>query len=172
MLLGSSKKINITPPIGLRMSGFDERNHGADGILNQLFANVLVLGDGLTKVAIVTLDLSGVDKVLTKAVRDAVSQKTDIPHHAIMLIASHTHSGPEAWHTGDMGKISRPVDMTPDEIAYRNVLPGLIANGIVWRSLERRTFSAIKTVYLSSNHPQLYQLPLFRRFHLLLSRGC
>lgn len=132
MLLGSSKKINITPPIGLRMSGFEERNHGAEGILNQLYANVLVLGDGKTKVAIVTLDLSGVDKVLTKAVREAVSQKTDIPYHAIMLIASHTHSGPEAWRTGDMGNISRPVDMTPDEIAYRNVLPGLIANGIVW----------------------------------------
>jgi len=132
MLLGSSKKINITPPIGLRLSGFGERTHGAEGILNQLYANILVLGDGLTKVAIVTLDLSGVDKILTTAVRNTVKQKTDIPYDSIMLIASHTHSGPESWRTGDMGKISRPVDLTPDEIAYRNVLPGLIANGIVW----------------------------------------
>lgn len=136
MLLGSSKKINITPPIGLRLSGFGERDHGSEGILNQLYANILILGDGTTKIAIVTLDLSGVDKVLTKAVRETVSQKTDIPYDAIMLCASHTHSGPEAWRTGDMGRVSHPIDSTPDEIAYKHILPSLIANGIIWANTE------------------------------------
>jgi neutral ceramidase len=136
MLQGSSKRINITPPIGLRLSGFQERAHGSVGILNQLFASILVLGDGVNKVAIVTLDLSGVDKALTKVVRETVSQKTDIRYDSVMLCASHTHSGPEAWRTGDMGLVSHPIDSTPDEIAYKHILPGLIANGIIWANSE------------------------------------
>ncbi len=141
MLLGSSQKITITPPIGLRMSGFSERDHGSEGILNELYANILVLGDGKTKAAIVTLDLIGVDKALTHRVREVVSQNSDIPYHAVLLSASHTHSGPEACRFGDMGKISRRIDPTPVDSAYNTVLPELIANGILWAN---RTLQPVK----------------------------
>jgi len=132
MLKGSSKKITITPPIGLRMSGFSDRTHGSVGILHQLYANVLVLDDEKTKVALVTLDLISVDKELTRKVRDIVSQNTTIPHDAILLCASHTHSGPEACRFGDMGKISRRIEPNQIDTAYNTLLPDLIAQGIIW----------------------------------------
>lgn len=132
MLKGSSKKINITPPVGLRMSGFSERNHGNEGILHSLYANILVLSDESTKVAIITLDLIGVDKEVTHKVRDRISKATDIPYNSILLCASHTHSGPEAARFGDMGKLSRRIDPTPIDTAYNILLPELIANGVIW----------------------------------------
>ncbi len=147
MLKGSSKKVNITPPIGLRMAGYGARKHANEGILNQLYANILVLDDENTKVAFVTLDLIGVDKALAHEVRTIVSEKTDIPYHSIMLVGSHTHSGPEAARFGDMGRLSRRIEPTPIDSAYNTLLPQLIANGVVWANahLEPVTFGVVQS---------------------------
>jgi len=132
MLRASSKKINITPPIGLRMSGYEERKHGSIGIKDELYANILVLDNSKTKLALVTMDVIGVDKVFMQYVRDLVSSKTDISKDAIFVNASHTHSGPEAARFGDMGLISRRIDPNPVDSAYYVLLPDMVANGIVW----------------------------------------
>ena len=132
MMRASSKKINITPPIGLRMSGYEERKHGSIGIKDELYANILVLDNSKTKLAFVTMDVIGVDKVFMQYVRDLVSLKTDIQKNAIFVNASHTHSGPEAARFGDMGLVSRRIDPSPIDSAYYVLLPDMVANGIIW----------------------------------------
>ncbi len=132
MLKAASKKVNITPPIGLRMSGYEERKHGSVGIQDQLYANILILDDSKTKLALVTIDVIGVDKAFMQYVRQVVCDKTDIKENAIFVNASHTHSGPEAARFGDMGAISRRIDPNEIDSAYNTLLPDLVANGIVW----------------------------------------
>jgi neutral ceramidase len=147
MLKGSSKKLNITPPIGFKMSGFGERDHGAEGVLNELYANVLVLADENQKVALVTLDLIFADREFVKYVRDAVSAQTDIPASGILLNASHTHSGPDAIRFGDLGKISYRQNPTSSEDAYRTYVLDVIANGIVWAN---NTLEPVKIGFVQS----------------------
>ncbi len=147
MLKGSSKKLNITPPVGLKMSGFGERDHGSEGVLNELYANVLVLADGHQKVALVTLDIIFVDREFVKYVRETVSAQTDIPASGILLNASHTHSGPDAVRFGDLGKISQRENPTLIDNAYRTVVLEVVANGIIWAN---NTLEPVKIGFVQS----------------------
>src|SRR5690554_402143 len=58
-LLAAVKSINITPPLGITLTGYQERDKGAAGIKDELFAKVLVLDDGQEKLVLVCTDLSG-----------------------------------------------------------------------------------------------------------------
>lgn len=132
MLKASSKRINITPPIGLRMAGFEERNHGSIGIQDQLYANIMILDDSKTKIAMVTIDIIGVDKTFMNHVRQVVENKTDIKREAVFINATHTHSGPDVARQGDMGSINKTTNPSDIDLAYSTLLPDLVANGIVW----------------------------------------
>src|SRR6267378_2588901 len=50
-------KVDITPPMGVQMWGYFDRLKGAEGILDPLYARVLVLETGNTRLAYVDLDL-------------------------------------------------------------------------------------------------------------------
>jgi len=162
MLQGSSKKINITPPIGFNMAGYGERKHGSTGILNELYANILVLADANhRKLALVTIDVAGVDLALVMYVRQVVSEKSDIPIDAVMICASHTHSGPEASRAEGM-KLIRKQHVSELEYSYYHILRENIANGILWANdtLEPITLGFYQTPLdgLGSNRidPSLY----------------
>jgi len=149
MLLAASKNVDITAPIGLAMAGFEEREHGSTGILNPLQASVLVLACDKSKVAIVTLDVGGIDNNLVKEVRERVSAKTDIDSAAIMICATHTHSGPTASRLG-VGSMFPMENVTPaDEHYYANLIETL-AGAIIWVNdeLEEATISSFQTELL------------------------
>jgi len=59
-----------------------------------LFARALVLDDGENQVALVTMDLVGLDFGLVDRVRDEVSRTAGIAPEHLMLNCSHTHSAP------------------------------------------------------------------------------
>src|SRR5437879_2932026 len=50
-------KVDITPPVGLRMWGYGNRKGAATGVLDPLYARVLVLEAGEKRLALVALDL-------------------------------------------------------------------------------------------------------------------
>ncbi len=88
-------KADITPPIGSRMYGYGARGANvSQGVHDPLYAKGLVLDDGSTKLAIVTLDLGGFTYENTTNVKAFVREKTDIEN--VLLITSHTHSAPAA----------------------------------------------------------------------------
>ena len=53
-------KADITPPLGVQMWGYFDRVKGDQGILDPLYARVLVLEAGDKRLAYVDLDLGGV----------------------------------------------------------------------------------------------------------------
>ncbi len=86
-------RVDITPPLGVELWGYFDRSGPANGKLDPLFARVLVLDDGRQSVAVITLDLGrsfGPPQIAW--LRDKARRQHAVAE--VMLIASHTHSGP------------------------------------------------------------------------------
>lgn len=88
-LSAGSAKVDITPPPDTPVFGHPRKTSGAR---DPIRAGVLLLDDGKTKAAIVTLDLINSGDKLVKAVREVVSSKTGVPPENILVATSHNHS--------------------------------------------------------------------------------
>lgn len=83
-------RVEITPSTLMAMYGYANRKCGpANGTHDPLFAKVLVLESGGSRVALVTADLGS---LVSENLRRDVASKLDIP--VLLLAASHTHSAP------------------------------------------------------------------------------
>ncbi len=65
------------------------------GVRDPLRAGVLLLDNGETKAAIVTLDVIGAWDEMVKLAREKIAELTGVPAANIMVAASHNHSGPD-----------------------------------------------------------------------------
>jgi len=93
-LRGGTAKVNINPPEGCWLSGWEIRDKPSEGIADNLYAKALVLADRTTEVAVVSADLIGVTADIVSAVRASVEKETGIPGDNILITATHTHFGP------------------------------------------------------------------------------
>jgi len=117
-------KVDITPPVG--MVGSYRRAHDGKslGIHDPLFGRVLVLDDGITRIALVGLDLVAVWRDFVMQVRWLVHQRTGIDQ--VMLSCSHTHSAPNTMTQGN-----RVDGYPPISRAWLNELAGKLAGAVV-----------------------------------------
>jgi len=88
-------RVDITPPVGVWLSGYASRNKPSEGISDELYAKALVLDDGQNKIAIVSADLLWVPLETTNKVRGIVKKKIGIPESNVIVCATHTHFGPK-----------------------------------------------------------------------------
>ncbi len=93
-LQAGAARVCITPPVGVDLAGYSGRAGGSTGIHDELYGKALVLDDGATRLAVVTLDLIGLDADAVGRVRALVAEQTGIPAANVLIAASHTHSGP------------------------------------------------------------------------------
>ena len=86
-------KVDITPAevVGVTVIG---HRREVTGVRDPLRAGVLILDDGETKAAIVTLDTIGAWDDMVKLARENIEQETGVPAANILVAASHNHSGP------------------------------------------------------------------------------
>lgn len=84
----------ITPPEGIDLCGYAGRVPGNIGVHDDLEAKAIVLDDGKTMSAIVTLDLVGLNADQVAWIRQEASDKTGVPAESILIGTSHTHAGP------------------------------------------------------------------------------
>jgi hypothetical protein len=102
-LKAGAARANITPPVGAHTNG-----GRSIGVASELFAKALVLDDGQTKAALVTVDVILLGKQIVAETRRRIEEMTGIPGRHVMLAASHTHSTPvtmrEAWGFGGQNK--------------------------------------------------------------------
>jgi len=94
-----ASKIVITPPVGFRLAGYENRIQGSIGVHDDLYAKALILDDGTEKIAIVSCDLGGVPKEVVSKVRKEVEADQGIKSDNVMITATHTHSGPDFFHS-------------------------------------------------------------------------
>jgi neutral ceramidase len=92
-LRAAAMKLDITPKVveGMYAAGHHRQ---VTGVRDPLRAGVLVLDDGKTQAAIITLDTLGAWEELVRRTRAAIADLTDIPPEHIMITAAHNHSGP------------------------------------------------------------------------------
>ncbi len=133
MLKGGVARVEITPQIGLPMYGYGSRTSPSQGVLDPLYARVLALEAGETRLAIVTLDLGQVTKPWLDRLREAARKSSQVSF--MLVVASHTHSGPAmqgecpskpwpAWETAALDKIAKAIDE-----AFQRLVPVQLGTG-------------------------------------------
>ena len=96
-------KVNITPPVGLELSGW--AFGPSVGILDELYAKVLLLESDGRKAAIVTADLIGFNTEYATAIREGIASKVDMNANDVLISCSHTHSGPATMFLRRWGEV-------------------------------------------------------------------
>src|SRR5688572_8155121 len=96
-------KVDITPADtdGVTVVGHHRVVHG---VRDPLRAGVLILDDGATKAAIVTLDTIGAWDEMVRLARQRIEKEAGVPAANILIAASHNHSGPGFTVDGAWGK--------------------------------------------------------------------
>lgn len=89
-------QVVITPQTNMWMAGYAARKKPAEGKVQELFAKALALEDSAgTRMVIVTTDLIGILPSLRASIEQKAAAAHGLPPEALLLNASHTHSGPE-----------------------------------------------------------------------------
>ena len=83
---------DITPPVGVPLMGYDPRP--SDSIDHRLRAEALACEGENSGWILVGADLCAFSSPLANLVRADIAQHTGLPRDAVMLTATHTHSGP------------------------------------------------------------------------------
>jgi neutral ceramidase len=102
-LKGGCAKVDITPPVGVWLSGYGGRDKPSDDVNDELYARALVLDNGGDSVAIISVDLLWVPLEMTNQVRQILKDKIGIPERNVMICGTHTHFGPKIYSESKMG---------------------------------------------------------------------
>src|SRR3954454_5713977 len=134
-LRAGAARVNITPPNGYPFSAWGLRTGVAVGVHDPLLAQALVLDDGERPIAIVAVDLCNTARQFTDDVRQRVQSLTGIPPEAVLINASHTHSGP----AGVPARSGVSLGTTPLAYEpYAATLPDLVAGAVFAAYYDRR----------------------------------
>ncbi len=100
-------KVNINPPLGIDVAGYYVPRF-AKGFLDDLEANTMVLSCGDKKIALISVDVCGIETKFGEDVRTKIAENTEIPFENIFISATHTHTGPKinvdgrVWGSADV----------------------------------------------------------------------
>jgi neutral ceramidase len=156
-------QVDITPPPGLPMYGYFNRitNHQvASGTLDPLYARILVLQAGEKRLALVTLDLGRTfNEPWLERLRAAAREGSHVD--ALIITASHTHSGPNildvypdgrppAWEDEALGKIAAAIQKAALSLEPARLGTG---HGIANIGYNRRTVNPDGTVSMLWSNP-------------------
>lgn len=160
-LRAGAAQVIITPPAGAPMAGYYHAR-SAEGTLDDLFAKALVLDDGTTRVAMVTLDLIATTFGLTRDARAAIERATGLPGAHVMISATHAHTGPELTDRGQRGvSLSDTLAGTNSITArYGTTLPERIAESV------RLAVASLTNVLVSAATGRCDHLAYNRRFYM------
>jgi hypothetical protein len=160
-LRAGAAQVVVTPPIGAPMAGYYHARV-AEGTLDDLFAKALVLDDGATKVALVTLDLISTTRSLTEAARAQIEHDIGIPAANVMISATHAHTGPELADRGARSGIAAETPIGANTITtnYTASLPAKIAEAV------RRAVENLTNVSISAATGRCDTIAFNRRYFM------
>jgi neutral ceramidase len=105
---------DITPPVGCRMGGYGARTGKAERVAAPLRCHTVIFDDGTSPVGLVVCDLLFATWDITSRARRLVAETLGWPEGALMVTATHTHSGPAGLTAGQDASY---VDMVARQIA-------------------------------------------------------
>jgi hypothetical protein len=155
--------VDITPPVGYRMSGyFRERKN--TGKHDALHAKALVFKQGDVHAALVFCDLIGISLEVSTQARRLAAKQTGIPAANILIAATHSHTGPLYFgalrkHFHDQAVKQHGSDPL-ERVDYPKQLAERLASAI------EKAQAAARPITLSSGVAQETTLSFNRRFHM------
>jgi neutral ceramidase len=160
-LRAGAAQVVITPPVGAPMAGYYHAR-GAEGVVDDLHAKALVLDDGSTKVALVTLDLISTTFTLTRDARAQIEKLTGMPGANVMISATHAHTGPELADRGARSGIATETAIGANDTttAYTGSLPEKIADAV------KRATDQLTNVTISASSGRCDTIAFNRRFYM------
>ena len=139
-------KIDVTPTE-------NELPHGYLGILDQVFARAIVIDNGHTSAALVTVDAGGIPNELWASVSERANKELGIPAGNILITATHSHSVPSVYRWGggiDPDMASRAKDYESKvyqsiATAKANLRPARISygTGVSFLNVQRDTIDPV-----------------------------
>jgi neutral ceramidase len=148
-------KIDITPPdaMAVKIVGHVRQ---VSGVRDPLRAGVLILDDGETKAAIVTLDTIGAWEDMVRDVRAKIETETGVPSANILVAASHNHSGPGyvenmRWAADLIKKLGAAAKQAADSMKPVNI--GYCEERISFGINRRKTYDGRAVVSLNPDGP-------------------
>ena len=149
--------VDISPPLGTPMAGYYSAR-GCTGLHDPLYASAMVIENDSTRVALVALDLISTTRELVDAVRQRVLDQTGLPSDAVMISASHTHTGPSIRMSG---RDQQQIKNAGKEVrAYYDSLPSEIAQSV------EKAVQKLTEVKLHVGTDEARDLAFCRRFHM------
>ncbi len=101
--------VDITPPLGIEMAGFHRppgKERRITGIRQKAEARAIVMRHGRTEAVLVSVDVTGVSREMTRRVQRRIAEKQGIAAENICICATHTHSMPTCSFFLQWGAVS------------------------------------------------------------------
>ncbi len=86
----------VSPLAGIYLMGYGNRIQGNIGVHDELYVSTLVLDDGNTRAALLTVDHTFIHPRVVDPVK---ARLRNIPPDAVFVCCSHTHAGPIGCRT-------------------------------------------------------------------------
>lgn len=157
-------KVDITPAEtdGVMVTGHRRR---VSGVRDPLRAGVLVLDDGETRAAIVTLDTIGAWDEMVKLARVRIEKLAGVPAANIMVAASHNHSGPgfdgqSQWSRELIDKLGQAAERAAADM--RTVTIGYGEDRIGFSINRRKVINGRAVVRLNADGPNDQRVKVLR----------
>ncbi|MEW5944579.1 MAG: neutral/alkaline non-lysosomal ceramidase N-terminal domain-containing protein [bacterium] len=114
-------RVEITPEIGCYLGGYYAATQRSIDVHDPLYARALVLDNGSTRLAIVSLELIIANGVMVNELKEMIRREFDIPAENISVTATHTHTGPEGYYE-EFGKYPKEYVPEMKQAIQRNTL--------------------------------------------------
>ena len=121
-LRAGAASVRITPPVGVDLAGYALREGPSEGVHDDLWCRALVLEASGERLALLGLDLLGVDFDLDAAIRKAGAAAAGVAPDHVVVNCSHTHAGPAV--------VVRFMGLGRANVAYVRALPGLVGEAV------------------------------------------
>jgi neutral ceramidase len=153
--MAGAASVPITAPLGVAMVGYLRRSSGATGYGQPLEATALVLDDGATRLALVSLDVVATAGAFGRRVREAIARAAGTEPHCVLVNSSHTHAAPPMPGMQKLGGTVR--EWTEEELNFGESVVHLaasVAELAASRLQPARVAAARTTVQLGVNRRQ------------------
>ncbi len=127
-LTAGSAEFDITPKDSQFLFGYPHVERYSTGTENPLFSSSLYLNNGNNDIMFIANDIIFIDKAMGKRARKRISESTGIEEGAIMISATHTHSGPGT--VDYLSNLNDPIVPQADPAYLQLLEDGIVDSGI------------------------------------------
>ncbi|MDH5603761.1 MAG: neutral/alkaline non-lysosomal ceramidase N-terminal domain-containing protein [Cyclobacteriaceae bacterium] len=138
-------KVDITPEVPMRLSGYGSRTEVYDSVGQKLWAKAMVMGsDEEAPVVMISMDLVGFTAAMAERLSKKLAETAGLPRENIAFMATHTHSGPEAGALVNIFGNHMSGEHIGQIVAYIDLLEKKLEQ-LVWDALNNRQPSLVYT---------------------------